>query len=108
MVMVVGATSTEAKSKPELSALAIQQLQSKDFEADKAMTFGAVITVLQDEGYRVQSGDRDTGLITAVGSGKKKLTWAPFVGFGKSKKLPWLPPSSRRSDRTLLACVSIL
>lgn len=77
-----------AKKKEEISALALQQLQSKDFEADKNTTFAAVMTVLQDEGYRVQTGDRETGLITATGSGKKKLTWLPFVGFGTSKKTP--------------------
>lgn len=86
--MVVAAVPAEAKKKPQMTALALQQLQSKDFEADKVTTFAAVMTVLQDEGYRVQSGDRDTGLITAVGSGKKNLTWLPFVGFGTSKKTP--------------------
>lgn len=87
-VMVVGAVPAEAKKKPALTALALQQLQSKDFESDKATAFAAVMTVLQDEGYRVQTGDRETGLITAVGAGKKNLTWLPFVGFGSSKKTP--------------------
>jgi hypothetical protein len=78
----------EAKKKPELTGLALQQLQSHDYESDKNIVFGAVMTVLQDAGYRIQAGDKDTGLITGIGQSSKKLTWMPFVGFGTSKKSP--------------------
>lgn len=78
----------EAKKKPELTGLALQQLQSHDYEADKNIVFGAVMTVLQDAGYRIQAGDKETGLITGIGQSSKKLTWLPFVGFGTSKKSP--------------------
>lgn len=71
-----------------MTALQIQQLQSKDFEASKDLTFAAVMTVLQDAGYRIQAADRDTGLITGVGTSSSKMTWLPFVGFGRSKKTP--------------------
>ena len=46
------------------------------------------MTILQDSGYRIQAADKDTGLITATASTKAKMTWVPFVGFGKSKKTP--------------------
>jgi hypothetical protein len=78
----------EAKKKPQLSGLELQQLQSKDFDAPKAVTFPAVMSVLQDSGYRIGSADRDTGLITATASTKTKMTWLPFIGFGTSKKTP--------------------
>jgi hypothetical protein len=77
-----------AKKAPPISGLALQQMQSRDYEVAKSVSFPAVMTVLQDSGYRIQSADRDTGLITATASTKSKTTWAPFVGFGKSKKTP--------------------
>lgn len=46
------------------------------------------MTVLLDSGYRIENGNLETGLITGVGTGKSKMTWLPFVGFGRSKKTP--------------------
>ena len=86
LALVPGAA--QAKKKEQLSGLALQQIQSKDFEADKNTTFSAVMTVLQDAGYRIAAADKETGLITGVGTSSKKLTWMPFVGFGTAKKTP--------------------
>jgi hypothetical protein len=88
-VVAVAAPETAlAKKAPQISGLALQQIQSKDFEATKAVTFPAVMSVLQDSGYRIGAADRDTGLITATASTKTKMTWLPFIGFGNSKKTP--------------------
>jgi hypothetical protein len=78
----------QAKKEPQPTGLALQQIQARDYEAKKEITFPSVMTILQDSGYRIQAADRDTGLITATASTKSKLTWLPFVGFGKSKKTP--------------------
>jgi hypothetical protein len=90
MVSVVIATPAMAqkKKKGAPTALELQQLQSRDIEGPKEMVFGAVMTILQDSGYRIQAADKDTGLITGISSTKSKLTWSPFVGIGKSKKSP--------------------
>jgi hypothetical protein len=77
-----------AKKQPEISGLALQQMQSRDYEAGKSLSFPSVMTILQDSGYRILSADKDTGLITATASTKSKTTWVPFVGFGKTKKTP--------------------
>lgn len=77
-----------AKDKKELSSLELQQLQAQEFEVSKDVAFAAVMTVLQDSGYRIGSADRDTGLITGAASTKSHTTWLPFVGFGKKKKTP--------------------
>lgn len=82
------AAPAAAKKKPEVSALALQQMQAREYDTTKEVSFPSVLTVLQDSGYRIQSADKDTGLITAIASTKSKLTWAPFVGFGRSKKTP--------------------
>jgi len=78
----------EAKKQPEVTGLALQQIQSRDYEVGKSVTFPAVMTILQDSGYRIQAADKDTGLITGTASTKSHMNWAPFVGFGRSKKTP--------------------
>ena len=70
------------------TGLELQQIQSRDIEGSKSVVFGAVMSVLQDSGYRIQAADKETGLITGIASTKAKLTWMPFVGFGSSKKSP--------------------
>lgn len=85
---LVSTTPASARKQPELSGLALQQIQARDFFASKEITFPAVMTVLQDSGYRIEAADKDTGLITATASTKSNTTWVPFVGFGKSKKTP--------------------
>jgi hypothetical protein len=78
----------EAKKPPEISGLALQQIQSRDYEVGKVITFPAVMTVLQDSGYRIEAADRDTGLITGVASTKGVTTYNIFWGLGKKKKTP--------------------
>jgi hypothetical protein len=84
---LVGTPGMAAK-KPHLTSLEIQSMQSREFEVDKDTAFAAVMTVLQDEGYRIGSADKETGLITGAASTTTKTTWLPFVGFGKGKKTP--------------------
>jgi hypothetical protein len=81
-------TTATAKDKAKATGLELQQIQSRDFEVPKGTSFSAVMTVLQDEGYRIGNADKDTGLITGVASTESKMTWMPFVGFGRKKKTP--------------------
>lgn len=74
--------------KPEMTPLQIQAMQSRDVEGSYKTVFASAISVLQDAGYRIENADRDTGLVTGVGSSKGKLTYNIFLGFGKSKKSP--------------------
>ncbi len=84
----LSATTPALAKKPELSSLALQQMQSRDLEAAKPIAFSAVMTVLQDAGYRIGSANKDTGLITGTASTNSKVTWMPFVGFGRGKLTP--------------------
>lgn len=78
-----------AKDKaPQMTAMQIQSIQTKDFEGKKEEVFASVMSVLQDAGYRVENADLQTGLITGIGSSKGKLTLNLFTGFGKTKKSP--------------------
>ena len=81
--------SAQAKKKPpEISGLALQQIQSRDFEVTKEISFPAVMTVLQDSGYRIGDADKDTGLITGTASTKSTTTYNIFWGLGKKKRTP--------------------
>ncbi len=61
-----------AKKAPELAPLELQALQSKEFETSKENLFSAVMTVVQDTGYQVQSADLQTGFIAAVSAVQQK------------------------------------
>jgi hypothetical protein len=88
---LIASTSEPAEAKKDekqISGLELQQLQTHDFDADKKVTFGSVMSVFQDAGYRIQAADLETGLITGIGSSKGKVTYNLFWGIGKSKKTP--------------------
>lgn len=91
LALIVASTSLTpvlAKKAPQISGLALQQMQARDYETGKSVSFPALMTILQDSGFRILAADKDTGLITAAASVKSKMTWAPFIGFGRSKKSP--------------------
>lgn len=54
-------------SVPEVqkTSLEVQAIQAQSFDASKKIAFNAVMSVLQDLGYIVQSASLDTGFITA-------------------------------------------
>jgi hypothetical protein len=90
-IAVAGAlipVSSQAAKPAPLSGLALQQIQAKDFETTAAIAFPAVMTVLQDAGYRIESANKDTGLITGTASIASHLIWAPFAGFRNKKQVP--------------------
>lgn len=84
----LASTGVYAKKQPQLSGLELQQIQAHTYEASKNVVFASVMTVLQDSGFRVGSAEKDTGLITAIGTSERHMTFVPFVGFGSSKKNP--------------------
>ena len=49
----------------KLDPLAIQQMQTQEFETSKKTLFAATISVFQDTGYTIEAGDLETGLVTA-------------------------------------------
>ncbi len=51
--------------KPQKTSLEIQAIQARTFDADKKVTFNAVMSILQDLGYIIGSASFETGFITA-------------------------------------------
>ena len=60
------ASAKEAKA-PQMSGLQLQQFQSHEFGYSYGVVFASTLSVLQDLGYVIKSGDKETGLITAEG-----------------------------------------
>jgi hypothetical protein len=87
-VSLLASGTAVAKKEPQISGLALQQIQSRDYEVGKEISFPAVMTVLQDAGYRIAEADKDTGLITGAASTKSATTYNIFWGLGKKKKTP--------------------
>lgn len=72
----------------EVSGMALQQIQGKDFETGTDILFPAIVTVLQDSGYRIEQANRDSGFISGIGSSEQKTTFNIWWGFGRSKSVP--------------------
>lgn len=88
VMSLISGSAAVARKKPELGGLELQQIQARDYDVPKSVSFPAAMTVLQDSGYRITAADKDTGLITGAASTNSHTTWLPFVGFGRSKKTP--------------------
>ena len=50
---------------PQVSAVELQALQTREFEGTEAQMFSATIGAFQSYGYAIQSADRATGLVIA-------------------------------------------
>ena len=65
---LTGCTHTPPKPTPyqsKLDPLALQQMQTQEFETSKKILFASTISVFQDSGFVVETGDLETGFITA-------------------------------------------
>lgn len=72
------------ETKPAKTALQIQAIQARNFEADKPTAFRSVTSVLQDLGYTIQAADLNTGIITAQSpttqDKSSEASWAAAFG----------------------------
>jgi len=72
--------------KPTKTGLELQSIQSKEFETTKQVAFASTISVFQDIGYIIESGDFDTGLITGKSPTKGGIlfTYGPTQEYRKA------------------------
>jgi hypothetical protein len=66
-LMLISTAACATASSSGLTPAEIESLQTREFEATKGATLGAVVTVSQGLGYAIESVDKDTGAITAGG-----------------------------------------
>ncbi|MDE0007645.1 MAG: hypothetical protein OXS50_05140 [Gammaproteobacteria bacterium] len=61
--------------EPPPTPLELQALQSRDYDEDKQVAFGSVMSVFQDLGYTPTSADLATGFITAESVATGNFDW---------------------------------
>ena len=87
-LVLAGCSSSHTVNEPTLSPLALQALQTREYETTKDIAFASVLSVLQDAGYIIDGADIETGFITASSPTDAKTTYDPFIwGFGKKSQL---------------------
>jgi hypothetical protein len=64
LVLVAGCSAPRAYQS-KLDPLALQQMQTQEFETSKQILFASVVSVFQDTGFIIEAGDLETGMITA-------------------------------------------
>lgn len=72
--------AAEAAKKPQLTPMELQSIQAREFETSKEIAFGAVMTVIQDLGYTVESADIASGFITAASPTENKTGFFEALG----------------------------
>ena len=82
-LFIISACASSHKTIAPENELALQEMQTKEFEAGKSVVFSSVLSVLQDVGYIIESGDIETGLITAKSPSSSKTSYNLLWGFGK-------------------------
>lgn len=78
-IAVSSGAAVEAK-KPKMTPMELQAIQSREFEVSKDVAFGAVMTVIQDLGYTVESADLASGFVTAASPTENKAGFFEVLG----------------------------
>lgn len=76
--------SSHKVMQPTLSGLALQQLQTKEYEASYDIAFRSTMSVLQDAEYILENADITTGFITGKAPANSKTTYNLWTGIGKN------------------------
>jgi hypothetical protein len=77
-VLAVAGCAISPRNEP--TPLQIQAYQTKEFEVDKTVALGSVISVFQDLGYIIQSADKETGFVTATSPAKSNSNVLMMLG----------------------------
>jgi len=78
-IAMFSGVSVEAKN-PKMTPMELQAIQSREFEVTKDVAFGAVMTVIQDLGYTVESADLASGFVTAASPTENKAGFFEILG----------------------------
>ena len=75
--------TTYTVKPPTLQPAALQEMQTREFEAGVTTVFASLLTILQDGGYIVEQADRETGFLTAKSTTDSGMSYNLFWGFQK-------------------------
>lgn len=113
MVFLGACSDTYEVKENTLSPMALQALQTREYEATKDTSFASVLSVLQDAGYIIDDADLTTGFITASSPTNSKTTYDPLIwGLGKksqsTKVTAYIEAMNKSTARVRLNFVTIL
>ncbi|MDH5355328.1 MAG: hypothetical protein OEY09_12865 [Gammaproteobacteria bacterium] len=77
-LLILPLAACVAPSKPSLTPLEIQALQTREYEESVDTVFASTISVFQDLGFIVKSADKLSGFITAEGTAKSETAASWF------------------------------
>ena len=66
----------------KLDPLALQQMQTQEFETSKKILFASVVSVFQDTGFTVETGDLESGIVTAKSPTTTELGFGAYYTVG--------------------------
>jgi hypothetical protein len=72
-------TRGPAPYQSKLDPLALQQMQTEEFETSKETLFAATVSVFQDMGFTIQTGEFVSGIITAKSPTITKLSLGYYL-----------------------------
>lgn len=83
-------------------------IRKREFSASSEIVFAATMSVAQDAGFRLQTADATTGLITGVGSSSRRLKIG-LAGLSETVRSPIISiqVEAISSDRTLVRLVLV-
>jgi len=91
LFVLVGCAPKVRPFIPELTALQREALQTKELPGDFETVFSATIAVLQDEGWKVDSIEKDSGMIQGS-STKRSAKFGPSGDYyNNHPELEWPP-----------------
>lgn len=82
ILLLAGCHSQTKPYQSKLDPLALQAMQTQEFETSKATLFAATVSVFQDTGFIIETADLATGIITA--KSPTSTTPISFATYGSS------------------------
>ena len=79
-VLLLFLNACQMEPEINLTPLEIQSMQTRTYEKDKEIVLPSVMSVLQDLGYSIKTGDKNTGLITAESTAKSNAAMKIWLG----------------------------
>lgn len=107
LLLALSANPSTARDKlPAMTALQVQQMQVREFEAPYDVVFASVVSVLQDSGYRIENADKYSGFVGATASSKTRTAF-----FARKKQTPivsaFIEPVGKKGCRVRINFVTV-
>lgn len=106
--LLLNACGNPQQYQSKMDPLALQQMQTQEFETSKKILFASVVSVFQDNGFTIDGADLETGIITAKSATQSdKSVWSGTTYSVATKASAFVEDSRAKHVRTRLNFVQI-